>query len=160
MPGPYQWSPPAFGAPGAGGPQQPPSPMMPQQAGPPQPQAPGPAAPPPAAGPAGGEQGTDPEVIQKLADLWGIPYEQAALALAQKRAEMLAGTPSPQGRQVGGVYTAGNPLEFAGAGARQALGMRQMMQNEDQLRKLGQRDVGDRQTAAMDLMRQKGMLSF
>lgn len=118
-------------------PQQPQSPAVPQ------PQL-GAGSEPPTPPEAGGD---DQDMIQHLADTWGIPMEEAALKLQQMRAEALMNTQTPQGRKVGDVFVASNPLEVAGAGIRQGLGAREMRRLPDQYRALGERTGEDAASA-------------
>lgn len=129
-----QWMPPQF-------------PMPQQQMNPPSPMAPGVGAPAPTAqapSPDGGDfSDLDPQALARLADLYGIPYEEAATMLRMKRAEALAGHETPKGRQVGDVFVASNPLEMAASGIQKYMGMKGMMQGEDQMRALGRRKAQD-----------------
>ncbi len=119
----------------------------PQQPGIQQPAAPGPAAPLPGAGqapdPGADFSDLDPMMLKRLADLYGIPMEEAAQLMRMKRSEMLAQTETPKGRQVGDVFVASNPLEMAASAMKQGMGMRGMKDIADARSQLGQRGVQD-----------------
>lgn len=122
----------------------PPMGAAPQGQPPAGPQAAPPPQPAPQPPPQDGSMGDlDPLMVRRLADAYGISDDEAAMMLRYKRAEALAGTPTPQGKQVGDVFVHSNPLEMLGAGARQMVGYKQMGDIADQRSALGQRRVKD-----------------
>lgn len=117
-------------------------PTLPDDYGNPLPPSPGPEG-PASAGPQapGPLSGLDPRAIHRLAQLWGLDDETAALMLQYRRSQALAGSPAPQGRQVGDVYVAANPLEMAASGMKEGLGMRGMKDAEARARAIGKQRV-------------------
>ena len=74
------------------------------------------------------DKGYYDDLVNSLSE-WGVmPQRQALLQQQMAMAQKLRGTPLPEGRQVGRVFVASNPLETAGAALGQFLGQRQIGQ--------------------------------
>ena len=64
-------------------------------------------------------------VAQASMGLAGLDDEQAALQQRLADADSYRNTPEPEAKQGGGLYTAANPLEFAGVALKQYKGMKE-----------------------------------
>jgi hypothetical protein len=81
-------------------------------------------------------EGYTEDQIRMILSLGGLNAETGQLDKQQKYADKLRGTEIPEGRQVGNVYVAANPLEFIGAGMKQYAGKQQndnLIQQQKQL---------------------------
>lgn len=114
---PYPGEPGYMGAPMQGAPQVPNSPML-----------------PPAAAPQAGSQpqnpyGLDPAVLEAMLGTYGDQLEIGALEKQMEQANALRQA-TPEGRSVGRVYVAANPLEHLGKGIGDYKLMKQRKANE------------------------------
>lgn len=74
--------------------------------------------------------------IRMIMELGGLNSENSQLDKQQAYADKLRDTGIPEGRSVGNVYVAANPLEFLGAGMRQYQGQKQTENIFDQQKQL------------------------
>ena len=67
-------------------------------------------------------QGVDEDTLRQYVELGVLDEEQAALAKQLQEANALRSLPTPEGRQVGRVYRAANPLEHLATAAKRMQG--------------------------------------